>query len=134
MEPKQPAKQAEAKIHVLVADDELDVLRMLRTALMRSGYKVTTAKDGAETLARLRDDPPDVLVLDILFPDFSGLEILDKLKSQKATENLPVILLTQCTSYKDIKTGYNYGADFYITKPFKVSQVIEGIKIVTKTL
>ncbi|MBN2056666.1 response regulator [bacterium] len=130
---KRTSKAMENRINVLIADDDVDILRLLRMSLLREGYRVTTARDGAQALDKIQSDRPDVLILDVMMPNLGGLDLLEKLKSQKNTEKLPVILLTKKKSYKDIKTGYSFGADFYITKPFKISQVIEGIKIVTKS-
>ena len=115
---------------ILVVDDNPDSITIMRTILESRGYGVMVANNGAEALAQLRTDPPDVVLLDVMMPEISGLEVLQQIKDDARTGRLPVILVTAKTHDDDVLSGYQFGADYYITKPFTAKQLLYGIDLV----
>ena len=115
---------------VLVVDDNLDSTLILRSILESHGFTVTVAHSGSEALAELARDVPDAILLDVMMPEMSGFEVLEKIKSVHATSRVPVIMVTAKIQDDDVMTGYQYGADYYITKPCTAKQLLYGIGIV----
>lgn len=115
---------------ILVVDDNRDSLFITRGILEPKGYEVIEATSGEEALELVRQSPPDLVLLDIMMPGMSGLEVLQKLKEQYETARIPVILVTAKTADEDVVQGYQYGADYYITKPFTATQLLYGIELV----
>ncbi len=115
---------------ILVVDDNLDSVAIIRRILDAEHYDVLVATGGAEALERLRQETVDLVLLDIMMPEMSGLEVLQRIKEDAATERLPVILVTAKTHDDDVLGGYQYGADYYITKPFTRKQLLYGIDLV----
>lgn len=109
---------------VLVADDEPDVLNMVAAHLAAAGYKVLRASNGAEALSKARENLPSVVVLDILMPEMSGLEVCKALKSDSRTAALSVVMLTARTSEVDRVLSFELGADDYLTKPFSPRELV----------
>ena len=118
------------KQRVLVVDDNADSVAIMQTILENRGYEVRVAKTGVEALAALNADIPDVVLLDVMMPEMSGLEVLQQIKEGTGTEKVPVILVTAKTQDDDVLSGYQYGADYYITKPFTAKQLLYGIELV----
>jgi len=106
---------------VLIADDDPDILLLLRVRLERSGYDVVAANDGPEALALARDCSPDLAILDVSMPGMSGVEVTRALREAKFTK--PVILLTGRVQDKDVVAGAEAGADAYVTKPFSPQEL-----------
>src|SRR5262245_26374255 len=102
---------------ILVVDDNENVTRMTARMLGGLGYEVMTAFDGPTALTLVASRRPDVILLDIMMPSMSGLEVLTRLKRDPATASVPVILLTAKSQDDDVLTGYKEGAEYYITKP-----------------
>ena len=109
-------------ISVLVVDDEAVLAEMVSMALRYEGWNVATAGDGASALAAARSTRPDVVVLDIMLPDMSGLEVLRRLREQ--IPDLPVLLLTAKDAVEDRIAGLSAGGDDYVTKPFSLEEVV----------
>jgi DNA-binding response OmpR family regulator len=103
---------------VLVADDEEDIRALVAFRLKRAGYEVITAADGAEALTLATDRLPDVIVLDMMMPKATGLEVTRTLRGQDTTKDIPVILLTARAQEADVARGFEAGADDYVKKPF----------------
>jgi CheY-like chemotaxis protein len=118
------------KRKVLVVDDNIDSITILRSILETSGFAVRTAESGIEALALLEKELPDVILLDVMMPEMSGLEVLERLKAKHTTSRLPVILVTAKMQDEDVLTGYQFGADYYITKPCTAKQLLYGISLV----
>ena len=105
---------------ILIVDDQVDLLELLSMSLSGEGYIVQTAKSGAEALAAISNDKPDLILLDIVLGDVSGIKLTTKLKNDVETAGIPIILLTAKDSETDIIVGLSVGADDYITKPFSI--------------
>jgi len=116
-----------SKGRVLVVDDEIYIVHILDFSLGMEGYEVITALDGEQALERLKSDRPDLIVLDIMMPKLDGYEVCKAIKSNPATKHIPVILLSAKGRNVDQKTGYDVGADDYITKPFTPRKLVERI-------
>ena len=114
---------------IMVVDDNPDIITIVRTILEGKGFNVLSASSGAECLATLKTQKPDLIVLDIMMPDMDGLEVLTRLKATSEFSNVPVVLLTAKVQYEDVLGGYKLGADYYITKPFTSTQLINGINL-----
>jgi DNA-binding response OmpR family regulator len=103
---------------VLVADDEEDIRALVAFRLQRAGYEVITAADGAEALTLATTRLPDLIVLDMMMPKATGLEVTRSLRGQDSTKGIPVILLTARAQEADVASGFEAGADDYVKKPF----------------
>ena len=119
----------DTKKTIMVVDDNPDIITLVRTILEGKGYNVMSAYSGAELLSTLEKDKPDLVVLDIMMPQMDGLEVLTRMKAAPDTAAIPVILLTAKVQYEDVLGGYKLGADYYITKPFTSTQLINGINL-----
>lgn len=107
-----------AKERILVVDDEEDILELVRYNLSAAGYRVVCAETGEAALEIARDDSPDLIVLDLMLPGISGLEVAKLLKDEAKTRDIPIIMLTAKGEERDVVTGLELGADDYVTKPF----------------
>jgi CheY-like chemotaxis protein len=114
---------------IMVVDDNPDIITIVRTILEGKGFNVLSASSGAECLESLKKQKPDLIVLDIMMPEMDGLEVLTRLKAMAEFNNVPVVLLTAKVQYEDVLGGYKLGADYYITKPFTSTQLINGINL-----
>jgi len=119
---------------ILVVDDNLDSIMILRSILETNGFTVAVAQSGREALGLLTRELPDVILLDVMMPEMSGFEVLEKIKATHATSKIPVILVTAKVQDEDVLTGYQYGADYYITKPCTAKQLLYGIGLVLDRL
>jgi two-component system OmpR family response regulator len=109
-------------IKVLVVDDEPVLAEMVAMALRYEGWTITTAVDGGAALTAAREDRPDAVLLDIMLPDMSGLDVLTELRQRQP--GLPVLLLTAKDAVEDRIAGLTAGGDDYVTKPFSIEEVI----------
>jgi CheY-like chemotaxis protein len=114
---------------ITVVDDNPDIITIVKTILEGKGYQVLSASSGQELLNLLVDRKPDLIILDIMMPEMDGLEVLGRLKAVTETASIPVILLTAKVQYEDVLGGYKLGADYYITKPFTSTQLVNGINL-----
>jgi DNA-binding response OmpR family regulator len=103
---------------VLVADDEEDIRALVAFRLERAGYEVITAADGEEALTLATNRLPDLVVLDMMMPKATGLEVTRSLRELDETKGIPVILLTARAQEADVARGYEAGVDDYVKKPF----------------
>ncbi|MHC4855315.1 MAG: response regulator [Planctomycetota bacterium] len=117
---------------ILVVDDQKDLLELLRMALEQEGYSVRTAVSGTEALSMVAAEKPDLILLDIILGDISGIKITTKLKNETETSHIPIILLTAKDSETDIIVGLSVGADDYITKPFSTKVLLARIDAVLR--
>lgn len=117
---------------ILVADDDPDILQVVRVNLELEGYDVETAQDGQEALDKATAAPPDLMLLDIMMPRMDGLTALHRIRAHATTGNISVILLTARGLPEDRVRGLELGADDYITKPFDVSELVARVKAVMR--
>src|SRR5690606_3595842 len=102
----------------LVVEDEVDIAELIRYNLEMNEFKVDLAHSGEDGLKAAQEQHPDIVVLDIMLPGRSGLEICEALKSEKETEDIPIIMVSARGEEDDIVKGLELGADDYVTKPF----------------
>lgn len=119
----------DTKKTIMVVDDNPDIITIVKTILEGRGYTVFSASSGPELLTMLPNHKPDLIILDIMMPEMDGLEVLTRLKGKAETATTPVILLTAKVQYEDVLGGYKLGADYYITKPFTSTQLVNGINL-----
>jgi DNA-binding response OmpR family regulator len=112
---------------ILVIDDEVDVLEVLRLVLSRSGYQVAASVSGIEGLAHAQSERPDLVLLDIMMQRMDGWEVLRALKSDETTRDIPVVILSARVEPKDKIRGLQEGAVDYVTKPFAVREILEKV-------
>ena len=112
---------------ILIIEDESDVADLLALNLRKGGFKVSAAADGASGLQKARDDRPDFIILDLMLPKMSGLEVCRILKGDTATSHIPILMLTAKAEEVDRIVGLEFGADDYVTKPFSPREV--GLRI-----
>ncbi|MDH3190120.1 MAG: response regulator [Acidimicrobiia bacterium] len=117
---------------VLVADDDPDILAVVKVNFELEGFDVVTAVDGEDALQKATAEPPKVIVLDIMMPRMDGLTALHRLRGQAATANVPIILLTARGLPEDRVRGLELGADDYITKPFDINELIARVGAVIR--
>jgi DNA-binding response OmpR family regulator len=115
---------------ILVVDDDHDTLWLVQTMLAGKGFSVVTARGGAEALEMVQRSAPALILLDVMMPEMSGYEVLARLKTNRATSRVPVILVTAKGHDDDVMTGYQHGADYYITKPYTSKQLLFGVELV----
>lgn len=118
-------------IHILVVDDEPQILRALRAALRGHGYDVQTAADGEEALDLLALHPPDVVILDLVMPGKSGFDVVREVRSwSSAGQRAPaIIVLSARGEDRDKVTALDLGADDYLTKPFSMNELLARIRV-----
>jgi DNA-binding response OmpR family regulator len=103
---------------VLIADDDEDILALVRLGLTDHGFETIAARDGAAALALAREHVPDLALLDVSMPELDGYQVTTALKSDPATDGIVVILFTARAAPLDVEKGFSAGADDYIVKPF----------------
>ncbi len=110
---------------ILVADDEANIIKLLRLYLREAGYEVVAARDGREALERFRSEAPDLVVLDLMMPHLNGFDVCTEIRKDS---DVPVIMLTARSDDVDKIVGLEMGADDYITKPFNPREVVARVK------
>ncbi len=115
---------------IMVVDDNPDLVTIVKTILEVKGFGVQTAHNGKEVFNLLEEKEPALILLDIMMPKMDGFEVLKQLKGNPSTASIPVILLTAKVLYEDVLGGYKMGADYYITKPFTKTQLLDGINLI----
>jgi len=113
---------------VLVIEDEPHIAEAIGFILSRDGWKVRRHSDGATALEAIRAEPVDVLILDVMLPGRSGYEILEALRADAATRDLPVLLLTARGQARDVALAERLGADRIITKPFSNADLLDTLR------
>ena len=113
---------------ILLVEDEPAIATMVRYNLQKHGFRVDEAVDGAEALARIAEERPDLVLLDWMLPAMSGLEVCRQIRRSAATRDLPVIMLTARAEDADAVRALNTGADDYVTKPFGVEALLARIR------
>ena len=120
------------KGRILVVEDEVDILDMVSYNLEKAGYQVQIAVDGEAALTQIREELPDLIVLDLMLPGMDGLEVCRLLKQDKGTRDVPILMLTARAEEVDRIVGLELGADDYVTKPFSPKELMARIKAVIR--
>jgi len=111
---------------ILVVDDDPNITAFLRRALVYEGYRVRTVNGGRSALEAARDDPPDLVILDVMLPQIDGLEICRRLRQDD--QDLPVLMLTARDTVGDRVVGLDAGADDYLVKPFALEELLARVR------
>lgn len=117
---------------ILIVEDERPIREMIAFSLRRAGYDVTEAEDCAEARARIADRRPDLMLVDWMLPDNSGLELTRQMKRDRDLQELPIIMLTARADEADKVAGLECGADDYVTKPFSPRELVARINAVLR--
>ena len=117
---------------VLVVEDEADVAEMIRYNLGKEGYDVRLAGTGTDALRQVKDTRPDVILLDIMVPQLNGWETCRRLKQDRETQAIPVIMVTGRVEEGDKVLGFEMGADDYVTKPFSPRELVARVRAVSR--
>jgi DNA-binding response OmpR family regulator len=113
---------------VLVVDDHPPTIQLIRAALEEMGLEVSSAGNGAEGLLAIRQQRPDLVILDVMMPVMDGFQTVRVLRQDTETADLPVILLTARSADEDVARGWSSGASCYLTKPFEVTELTSLVK------
>jgi len=113
---------------ILAVDDEANIARLIQVNLERHGYQVETAGTGAQALAKIRANRPDLVVSDVMMPEMDGLELLKNIKMDPVLADLPVIMLTAKAQDIDVVRSLSGGADMHLTKPFNPQELLQFVK------
>ena len=127
-----PAMSTKTGYRVLVVEDEQDVAELIRYNLAKEGYDVVLVGNGAEALRRAREVKPEVILLDIMVPQFNGWEVCRRLKQDPETRAISVIMVTGRVEEGDKVLGFEMGADDYVTKPFSPRELVARIRAVAR--
>ena len=128
MNPPPATTAASDKSLILVVDDISKNLQVVGTLLRRENYRVVPATSGAQALERVRADPPDLILLDLMMPEMDGLEVCRRLKAEPLTQRIPVIFLTASNEMEHLVQGFEMGAVDYVTKPFNPPELLARVR------
>lgn len=117
-----------AHIHVLIADDDRDIRRLLEEYFSGHGFTIDLAATGTECLEKVRTNPPHLILLDVIMPELSGIEVCKQLKDSYQTTNIPIIMLSSKDRSTDIVQAFENGADDYVTKPFELDSLLARVR------
>jgi two-component system phosphate regulon response regulator PhoB len=123
-----PERATQTGDRILVVDDEPDITALVAYHLARSGYRVSTAASGTEALQAAREELPALVVLDLMLPELSGFEVLERLRADRALADTPVLMLTARRDEPDRVQGLSLGADDYLVKPFSPQELVLRVR------
>jgi DNA-binding response OmpR family regulator len=112
---------------VLVVDDDPVIQKLLQVNFEMEGYDVVIAGDGEEGLALVREERPDVVLLDVMMPKMNGLDVAAAMRADKITESIPIIMLSAKAQASDVQAGLDLGVDDYVTKPFDPLELLDRV-------
>jgi DNA-binding response OmpR family regulator len=116
------------KPRILIADDEPNIVLSLEFLMQRAGYAVEVVDNGEDAFRRASEDPPDLMLLDVMLPRLSGFEVCQRLRALPACRSLPIIMLTAKGRDGEVSKGLALGATAYVTKPFSVQDLVGQVK------
>ncbi|HEU4686088.1 MAG TPA: response regulator transcription factor [Nitrospira sp.] len=119
---------------ILIVEDERDILELVKLYLDKEGFRTVTATTGAEGLKCVKDEKPDLIVLDLMLPEIDGLEVCKRLRAAHETAMIPIIMLTAKAEESDQVIGLELGADDYVTKPFSPKALLARVKAMFRRL
>ncbi len=115
--------------HVLVVDDEPEIVKMVSKIMESRGHRVTLARDGQDALDAVKRDRPDVMILDLNLPKMDGFEVCKRLKTDPGTKAIPIVMLTAAyVTMEDATHGVGIGADEYVVKPFLREVLVHNVE------
>lgn len=117
---------------ILVIEDEADIAALIAYQLARAGYRVRTASKGRDALKAIESDLPDLIVLDLMLPEMSGIDILRILRERQETARTPVVIVTAKREEGDRIEGFELGADDYVVKPFSPKELVLRVRAVLR--
>jgi DNA-binding response OmpR family regulator len=120
------------KPRILVVEDEPDIRELLQYSLTRDGFDVTAVGNGPACMASARGQAPDLVLLDLMLPGMDGLEVCRRLRAERSTAGVPVIMVTAKGEESDVVLGLGLGADDYVTKPFKPNELVARVRAVLR--
>jgi DNA-binding response OmpR family regulator len=112
---------------LLVVDDDKEIVETLKSRLIKEGYAVSTAYDGEEALVKVKQDNPDIVLLDLMMPKLNGFEVLKEIREKYKDKWRPVIIISAKTELESLKKCYHLEADHYLTKPCSMEKILQGI-------
>ena len=115
---------------ILIADDDADIRDLVAFKLEQAGFDVTAVDNGLSALAAAAAEPPDLVVLDVMMPGMSGIDVCRALRADPLTNGLPIILLTARAQEGDVEVGFGAGADDYVVKPFSPRELVSRVEAV----
>lgn len=116
---------------ILVVDDDRDIAEVIRVTLESKGFEVETVYDGKQALVSTKKRKPDAIVLDLMMPKMSGIQVINALKGDTTTRDIPILMLTAATKYSEKPDTYwqeKVGVDDYISKPFEPSELLDRVE------
>ena len=113
---------------VLIADDEPNIVISLEFLMKREGFAVSVANDGEEAVKRIRADPPDLVLLDVMMPKKTGFEVCQEVRADPALAGVRILMLTAKGRDTEVAKGLALGADAYMTKPFSTKDLVEKVR------
>ncbi|PVG83334.1 response regulator [Nocardioides gansuensis] len=113
---------------IVVADDDVDIRELVEFKLSSMGHEIVAVADGATAVAACQQDRPDLAVLDVMMPGMSGLDAVRAIRADPSLADLPVILLTARAQEGDVESGFDSGADDYVTKPFSPRELATRVQ------
>ena len=119
---------------ILIVEDEQDILQLVKHYLEKEGFRPVTAMNGLDALKRVKEDKPDLVVLDLMLPHMDGLEVCKRLRAVPDTSMLPIIMLTAKAEESDTIVGLELGADDYVTKPFSPKALVARVKALLRRI
>jgi two-component system, OmpR family, phosphate regulon response regulator PhoB len=123
-----------SKPTILIAEDESALVTLLRYNLEREGYRVLEARDGEEALLVAAEEKPDLIILDWMMPQLSGIEVCRRLRGRQESRNVPILMLTARGEETDRIRGLDTGADDYLTKPFSMTELLARLRAVLRRI
>lgn len=114
--------------HILIVDDEPNIVMSLEFLMRKNGYSVGIARNGTEALAAIAATPFDLVLLDVMMPDVDGYQVCQQLRQDPAHAKTKVIFLSAKSHDADVRKGYEVGADLYVAKPFSTRQLMEKVR------
>lgn len=121
--------------YILVVDDDRDIAQVIKVTLESKAFEVEVAYDGKQALASAKKRKPDAIVLDLMMPKMSGIQVLNALKAEAGTRDIPVIMLTAATKYSEKPDTYwkeKVGVDDYVSKPFEPMELLSRVENLIK--
>lgn len=119
---------------ILVVEDEQDIAQLVQHYLQKDGFRSVTAMNGIEALKKIKEEKPDLIVLDLMLPEMDGLEVCKRVRSTPDTAMLPIIMLTAKAEESDTIVGLELGADDYVTKPFSPKALVARVKALLRRI